>query len=166
MRYKNKTSDFRRLKFHMSLVEQIKIICLQEGRGFQRAILLMMDLLLQQHLQLLLLRAVALLAALTTKKSSTNDDEVDNCAQEATVCDTVPWQFREVFNVSGPTTGLRISGVMISPTKWSDDSVESIPHNNGYSRSRITLEQKSLVSLIIWQWILSFIYFLIFYLIL
>ena len=23
-------------------------------------------------------------------KSSTNDDEVDNCAQEATVCDTVP----------------------------------------------------------------------------
>ena len=25
----------RRLKLHMSLVEQIKIICLQEGRGFQ-----------------------------------------------------------------------------------------------------------------------------------
>ena len=37
----------RRLKFQTSLVEQIKIICLQEGRGFQQAILLVMDLLLQ-----------------------------------------------------------------------------------------------------------------------
>ena len=34
------------------LVEQIKIICLQEGRVFQQAILLVMDQLLQQHLQL------------------------------------------------------------------------------------------------------------------
>lgn len=36
----------------MSLVEQIKIICLQEDRGFQQAILLVMDQLLQQLLQL------------------------------------------------------------------------------------------------------------------
>ena len=43
----------RRLKFQTSLVEQIKIICLQEDRGFQQAILLVMDLLLQQHPQLL-----------------------------------------------------------------------------------------------------------------
>ena len=43
----------RRLKLQTSLVEQIKIICLQEGRGFQQAILLVMDLLLQQLLQLL-----------------------------------------------------------------------------------------------------------------
>ena len=31
----------------MSLVEQIKIICLQEGRVFQQAILLVMDQILQ-----------------------------------------------------------------------------------------------------------------------
>lgn len=37
----------RRLKLQTSLVEQIKIICLQEDRGFQQAILLVMDLLLQ-----------------------------------------------------------------------------------------------------------------------
>ena len=37
----------------MSLVEQIKIICLQEDRGFQQVVLLVMDLLLQQHPQLL-----------------------------------------------------------------------------------------------------------------
>lgn len=43
----------RRLKLQTSLVEQIKIICLQEDRGFQQAILLVMDLLLQQLLQLL-----------------------------------------------------------------------------------------------------------------
>lgn len=42
----------RRLEFQTSLVEQIKIICLQEGRGFQQAILLVMDQLLQQLLQL------------------------------------------------------------------------------------------------------------------
>jgi len=42
----------RRLKLQTSLVEQIKIICLQEGRGFQQAILLVMDQLLQQLLQL------------------------------------------------------------------------------------------------------------------
>lgn len=38
----------RRLKFQTSLVEQIKIICLQEDRGFQQAILLVMELLLLQ----------------------------------------------------------------------------------------------------------------------
>ena len=38
----------RRLKLQTSLVEQIKIICLQEGRGFQQAILLVMELLLLQ----------------------------------------------------------------------------------------------------------------------
>ena len=42
----------RRLKLQTSLVEQIKIICLQEGRGFQQASLLVMDQLLQQLLQL------------------------------------------------------------------------------------------------------------------
>ena len=38
----------RRLEFQTSLVEQIKIICLQEDRGFQQAILLVMELLLLQ----------------------------------------------------------------------------------------------------------------------
>lgn len=101
----------------MSLVEQIKIICLQEDRGFQQAILLVMDLLLQQHPQLLLLRAVALLAALTMKKRV-----VPTMMKLITALKKLPHaipfhdNLERFSTLAALTTGLRISGVMISLT--------------------------------------------------
>ena len=135
----------------MSLVEQIKIVCLQEGRGFQRAILLDGPAASAASSASFLLRAVALLAALTTKKRV-----VPTMMKLITALKKLPYaipfhdNLERFSTLAALTTGLRISGVMISLTS-EDDSVESSPHNNGYSKIKdVTLEQKkSLSSLII-----------------
>ena len=136
----------------MSLVEQIKIICLQEGRGFQRAILLVMDLLLQQRfVSFFLLRAVALLAALTTKKRV-----VPTMMKLITALKKLPYaipfhdNLERFSTLAALTTGLRISGVMISLTSEVMIALKAAPITTATARSRtLPLNKKSLSSLII-----------------
>ena len=75
----------------MSLVEQIKIICLQEDRGFQRSNSSCDGPAASAASSASFAKSSCFASSFNNEEeSSTNDDEVDNCAQEATVCDTVP----------------------------------------------------------------------------
>ena len=121
----------------MLLGEQIKIICLQEDRGFSASNSSCDGAAASSVASSFFIESYSVVSSFNNEEEgSTNDDEVDNCTQEVTVSDTVPWQFREVFNVSSFNNWVKDNWSDNITYKWSDDSVEGSSITTATARSR------------------------------